>query len=76
LNPPFFIQTEKVFFTGFLVYNIFLYQLKMKNGILHLKDPKTGRIFPLQPLPPFLLKIFRAGGIVPFLRKGNLEDLY
>jgi len=36
LNPPFFIQTEKVFFTGFLVYNMSVYQLKMKNGILHL----------------------------------------
>jgi 3-isopropylmalate dehydratase small subunit len=41
-----------------------------------LEDLKTGRIFSLHSLPPFLLKIFGAGGIVPFLRKGNLEDLY
>lgn len=42
----------------------------------YLKDLKTGRIFRLQPLPPFILKIFKAGGIVPFLRKGNLEELH
>jgi 3-isopropylmalate dehydratase small subunit len=42
----------------------------------YLKDPKIERIFSLQPLPLFILKIFRAGGIVPFLKKGNLEDLY
>jgi len=29
-------DSEKVFFTGFLVYNMSVYQLKMKNGILHL----------------------------------------
>jgi 3-isopropylmalate/(R)-2-methylmalate dehydratase small subunit len=42
----------------------------------YLKEPKTGRMFLLQPLPPFILKIFRAGGIIPFLKKGDLEDLY
>ncbi len=50
--------------------------LEMDLEKFHLEDPKTGRIFSLQPLPPFLLKIFQAGGIVPFLRKGVLEDLY
>jgi len=41
-----------------------------------LQEAKTGGTFPLQPLPPFILKIFQAGGIVPFLKGGKLEDLY
>lgn len=39
-------------------------------------DLKTKKSLFLQPLPPFMLKIFKAGGIVPFLKSGNLEDLY
>jgi len=41
----------------------------------HLKDTKTGKTILLQPLPPFVFKIFKAGGIVAFLKEGNLEDL-
>ena len=50
--------------------------LEMDLEQFRLEDPKTGRLFSLQPLPPFLLKIFQAGGIVPFLKRGSLEDLY
>ncbi len=50
--------------------------LEMDLEKFRLEDPETGRIFSLHPLPPFLLKIFQAGGIVPFLKRGNLEDLY
>jgi len=42
-----------------------------------LTDPKAGKTLQLGPLPSFILKIFKAGGIVPFLKGGNLlEDLY
>ena len=44
-------------------------------GAFRVRELKGGRAFALQPLPPFILKIFQAGGIVPFLRKSNLEDL-
>jgi 3-isopropylmalate/(R)-2-methylmalate dehydratase small subunit len=42
----------------------------------YVKDPETEGIFPLQPLPLFILNIFKAGGMIPFLKRGNLEDLY
>jgi 3-isopropylmalate/(R)-2-methylmalate dehydratase small subunit len=41
-----------------------------------LRDPKSEKTFALKPLPPFILKIFRAGGIIPLLKGGNLEDLF
>ncbi len=40
-----------------------------------LKASKPGRIFSLNPLPAFILKIFNAGGIISFLRSASLEDL-
>jgi 3-isopropylmalate/(R)-2-methylmalate dehydratase small subunit len=40
-----------------------------------LKNAETGKTIPLQLLPPFVFKIFKAGGIVPLLKEGNLEDL-
>jgi 3-isopropylmalate/(R)-2-methylmalate dehydratase small subunit len=39
------------------------------------KHSKTGKTFRLKPFPPFILKIFKAGGIIPLLREGSLEDL-
>ena len=42
----------------------------------HLRNTKTEKTIMLQPLPPFVFKIFKAGGIVPLLKEGNLEDLY
>lgn len=41
-----------------------------------LMDPKTRRTFTLQPLPPFILNILKAGGIIPLLKTRNLGDLY
>jgi len=41
-----------------------------------LRNTKTGKTITLQPLPPFVFKIFKAGGIVPLLKEGVLEDLY
>ena len=40
-----------------------------------LRNPVTGKVYPLTPLPPFISRIFKAGGIVPLLRTGRLEDL-
>ena len=51
-------------------------EMEMDLEAFRLKSLKTERIFSLQPLPPFMLKIFQAGGIVPFLKESNLEDLY
>ncbi len=35
----------------------------------------TGKMFQARPLPPFVLKIVSAGGIVNFLREHDLEEL-
>lgn len=35
----------------------------------------TGAVYPAEPLPPFVLKIVEAGGLVNFLRTHEIEEL-
>ncbi len=50
-------------------------QVEIDLERFRLYESATGRIFPLNPLPPVILKVFRAGGIISFLKSGRLEDL-
>jgi 3-isopropylmalate/(R)-2-methylmalate dehydratase small subunit len=50
-------------------------ELEIDFEHFRLRNAKTGTPLVLQPLPPFVFKIFQAGGIVPLLREGSLEDL-
>lgn len=40
-----------------------------------IRDRTTGKTYQARPLPPFVLKIAEAGGIIPFLRRHDLEEL-
>lgn len=40
-----------------------------------IRDRSSGREYQAQPLPPFVLTIVDAGGIVPFLREHDIEEL-
>ncbi|MHC1784538.1 MAG: 3-isopropylmalate dehydratase small subunit [Anaerolineaceae bacterium] len=40
-----------------------------------IRDTTTGQTYQARPLPAFVLKIAEAGGIIPFLRQHNLEEL-
>jgi 3-isopropylmalate/(R)-2-methylmalate dehydratase small subunit len=42
-------------------------------GIIH--DRTSGKDYQARPLPPFVLKIAEAGGIVNFLKNHDLEEL-
>ncbi len=44
-------------------------ELDLTTGRIDLPD---GRIFQVEPLPEFVLKIVQAGGIIPFVQAGNL----
>ena len=41
----------------------------------HIRDVSRGTEFQARPLPPFVLKIAAAGGIVAFLKNHDLEEL-
>lgn len=43
--------------------------LDMEAGVISLPD---GRTFQVEPLPPFVMEIVRAGGIIPWVQAGNL----
>jgi 3-isopropylmalate/(R)-2-methylmalate dehydratase small subunit len=45
----------------------------LSSGVIH--DRSAGRDYQAQPLPPFVLRIVEAGGIVPFLQHNDIEAL-
>jgi 3-isopropylmalate/(R)-2-methylmalate dehydratase small subunit len=45
----------------------------LMSGLI--RDRTNGRTYQARPLPAFVLKIAEAGGIIPFLRKHDLEKL-
>lgn len=45
----------------------------LETAVIH--DRSSGREYQAQPLPPFVLTIVDAGGIVPFLREHDIEEL-
>jgi 3-isopropylmalate/(R)-2-methylmalate dehydratase small subunit len=45
----------------------------LEAALIH--DRTTGRTYRAQPLPPFVLTIVEAGGIVPYLREHDIEEL-
>jgi 3-isopropylmalate/(R)-2-methylmalate dehydratase small subunit len=40
-----------------------------------IKELRTNKVFSFEPLPPFILRIFNAGGIIPFLKIWDIEEL-
>ncbi len=45
----------------------------LMSGLI--RDRTNGKTYQARPLPPFVLKIARAGGIIPFLKNHDLEEL-
>jgi 3-isopropylmalate/(R)-2-methylmalate dehydratase small subunit len=45
----------------------------LMSGLI--RDRTNGRTYQARPLPAFVLKIAEAGGIIPFLRHHDLEEL-
>lgn len=45
----------------------------LMSGLI--RDRTSGRTYQARPLPAFVLKIAEAGGIIPFLRHHDLEEL-
>ena len=48
-------------------------QVDLASGLI--QDLTTGKTFQARPLPPFVLQIAEAGGIVKFLKDHDLEEL-
>jgi len=48
-------------------------EVDLAGGLIH--DRTSGKSYQAQPLPPFVLKIVAAGGLVNFLRNHDIEEL-
>lgn len=48
-------------------------QVDLAGGAI--KDLTSGKTYQARPLPDFVLKIAAAGGIIPFLKEHDLEEL-
>ncbi|PIN80187.1 3-isopropylmalate dehydratase [Candidatus Woesearchaeota archaeon CG10_big_fil_rev_8_21_14_0_10_34_8] len=48
-------------------------EVNIETGVL--KNNTSGKQYQAQPVPSFVLKIAQAGGIIPFLREHEVEEL-
>ena len=48
-------------------------EVNIETGVL--KNNTSGKEYQAQPVPSFVLKIAQAGGIIPFLREHEVEEL-